>query len=206
MNDNNKPTGFISPYLNCIDNGSFFRKIFTWLYIAIGIVNLLVPLFTLYQVVDNKILKLLDGKYLFILVFVWFIIFIAGILSFMLWWNRKNEINRIFIQDKEFVATPVLSHFIQTLGEWAGTWIAIVGFFIAIILTLGFGDEAESISESIGTDFLGTGILSIIRLPLAGFFIIVISRFLAEQFRAIMAIASNTAKKKIKEGEAENID
>jgi len=203
MNDNSKLTGFISPYLNYINNGSFFRKIFTWLYIAIGILNLLVPLFTLYQVAGNNILKLLDGKYLFILVFVWIIIFIAGILSFMLWWNRKKEINRITIKDKEFVVTPVLCHFIQTLGEWAGTWIAIVGFFIAVILTLGFGDEAESISESIGTDFLGTGILSIIKLPMAGFIIIVISRFVAEQFRAIMAIANNTTKENRKDNEAE---
>jgi hypothetical protein len=191
---NNRFTHLISPYLNYIDSGSLFSQSFAWLYGIIAILNILLPLFTLYQAISSNVLKLLEGRYLFILVFIWIVIFIAGILSFQLWWKRKNEISKCLKKGGHFVATPVLAHLLQTIGEWAGTWIGTAGFVIAAILTVGFGDEAESISESIGTGFLGTGVVAVITLPLCGLLIIVITRFLAEQFRALTMIANSAIK------------
>ena len=92
------------------------------------------------------------------------------------------------------MATPVFSHFIQTIGEWLGTWIGIVGFSVALLTTLILGDEGYYLSSQLGLGFMKTGVLFIILMPVYGFLIIVATRFLAEQFRALSSIANNTRK------------
>jgi len=92
------------------------------------------------------------------------------------------------------VATPVFSHLIQTIGEWLGTWIGIVGFSVALLTTLILGDEGYYLSRQLGLGFMKTGVLFIILMPVYGFLIIVATRFLAEQFRALSSIVNNTRK------------
>ncbi len=189
----NKFFTFIKPYLSFIDNGDLYRKPFSWLYIVFAVLNLLLPVYILYMAISNGIF---NGQFKFILVFLlaWIIIAFASWVSFQLWWDRKSKINETSVAEDDFVATPVFSHLIQTMGEWIGTWVAIVGFGLALIMTIFLGEEGSFFAKSMGLNFIGTGFMSIIIMPIYGFLIIVGSRFLSEQFRALAAIANNTKK------------
>lgn len=189
----NKFLTFIKPYLSFIDNGHLYRKPFSWLYSILAIINLILPLYVFYTAVDKNFF---DGPAKFIIVdlLVLIIIAFASWVSFQLWWDRKSKIIETSLEGDEFVATPIFSHLIQTIGEWLGTWIGIVGFGTALLTTIILGDEAYYLTEQIGFDFSETGSLFIVLMPIYGFLIIVATRFLAEQFRALASIANNTRK------------
>ena len=101
--------------------------------------------------------------------------------------------NETSSEGDEFVAIPVYSHFVQTVGEWAGTWFAVVGFFFGIFTEL--VEESRMIGSYIPGGFLrGGGIESAVISVIAGYLIIVLSRAAAEMLRAIVSIANNTRK------------
>ena len=184
---------FIKPYLSYIDKGHLYRKPFSWLYTVLAIINLILPLYVFYMAIDNRIFDS-PAKFIIVFLLVWIIIAFASWVSFQLWWDRKSKIIDTSVEGDEFVATPVFSHLIQTIGEWLGTWIGIVGFGITLLTTVILGHDGYYLSRQIGLDFFGTGWFFIILMPIYGFLIIVATRFLAEQFRAIASIANNTRK------------
>lgn len=190
----NKFFTFIRPYLSFIDNGQLFRTPFSWLYIIFAALNLLVPIYVLLQAISNKFYDA-SAKLIIVFIFVWVIIAFAGWIGFQLWWDRRNKINMSSNEGDDFIATPVFSHLIQTFGEWLGTWIAVVGFGSALVTTIILGREGNYLSYIIGLPFIQTGWFAIIAMPIAGFLVIVASRFLSEQVRALAAIANNTRKK-----------
>ncbi|PIV57888.1 MAG: hypothetical protein COS14_12440, partial [Bacteroidetes bacterium CG02_land_8_20_14_3_00_31_25] len=184
---------FIRPYLSFIDNGRLYRKPFSWLYILMAIINLLLPIYIFYQAADNHIF---DGPAKVIIVFllVWAIIAFAGWISFQLWWDRKSKVINTSVEGDEFVATPVLSHLIQTWGEWLGTWIGIVGFAFSLLTTIILGENSGYMREYIPIPYISSGWIYIFLMPIYGFLIIVVARFLAEMCRALSSIANNTRK------------
>lgn len=190
---NSKFFTFINPYLSFIDSGNLFRRPFNWLYTVLAIFNLILPLFIFYQAIDNNIF---DAPTKFIIVFflVWLAIAFASWIGFQILWDRKSKVGAVTSDDKEFIATPVFSHFIQTMGEWIGTWVAIVGFSVALLGTIILGDDAGYFSRQLGVGFLSTGFVAIIIMPVYGFLIIVGARFISEQFKALISIANNTKK------------
>lgn len=194
--EDNKFINLINPYLDSIDNGSFFRKPLKWLYIVIAIINLIFPIYILYQAIDSGFFEYTNGKQVFFFILIWLVILAAGCFSFQLWWNRKDKVDTSTDKDDEFTATPAFAHLIQTTGEWIGSWIAVVGFFISLFLTLAFGSEASYLSRAMGVGFINVGFISAILMPVYGFVIIIFSRFLAEQFKALTTIANNTRKSK----------
>jgi len=191
----NKFLTFIRPYLSFIDNGHFFRKPFSWLYTLLAIVNLLIPIYVFDQASHNGIFYNNTAK-IIVFLLLWVIVVFAGWVGFQLWWDRKSKIDMSSTAGDEFIATPALSHFIQTLGEWIGTWIGLVGFGFALLTTIILGNEGYYFSEIIGIPYFDTnsGWMAILTMPIVGFLIIVFSRFLAEQIRALSAIANNTKK------------
>jgi len=189
----NKFFTFIKPYLSYIDNGHLYRKPFSWLYALLAIFNLILPIHVFYQALEHRIFDT-PAKFVIVFLLVWIIIVFASWISFQLWWDRKSKVITTSAEGAEFVATPVFSHLIQTLGEWLGTWIGIVGFSVALLTTLILGDEGYYLLRHLGLGLLRTGFLFIILMPVYGFLIIVASRFLAEQFRALSSIANNTRK------------
>ncbi len=184
---------FIKPYLNYIDEGKIYREPFNWLYLILAVLNLIFPLYVFYLAIDNNIFDA-GAKFVIVFLLIWIVILIAGWIGFQIWWDRRTQVSAISADKDDFLATPAFSHFIQTSGEWIGTWIAFVGFGTALITTLFLGDEARFFTNAAGIGFLGTGFLSIILMPVYGFLTIIASRFLAEQFKAIAAIANNTKK------------
>jgi len=187
----NKFFTFIKPYLSFIDNGQLYRKPFSWLYTLLAVVNLILPIYIFYQAADNGIFDW-EAKFIIVFLLVWIIIAFASWISFQLWWDRKSKVITTSSEGDEFVATPVFSHLIQTFGEWLGTWIGIVGFSVALLTTLILGDGGYYLLSELGLGFMKTGFLFIILMPIYGFLIIVATRFLAEQFRALSSIANNT--------------
>ena len=184
---------FIKPYLTYIDEGKIYREPFNWLYTILAILNLIFPLYVFYLAIDNNIFDV-GAKFIIVFLLLWLFIAFAGWVSFQIWWDRKEKVAGISSDKDDFVATPVFSHFIQTSGEWVGTWIAIVGFGTALLTTIFLGDEARFFTQATGLGFMGTGFLSIILMPVYGFLVIIATRFLSEIFRAIAAIANNTKK------------
>jgi len=189
----NKFFTFVKPYLSHIDNGHLYRKPFSWLYALLAIINLIVPIYVFHQAVNNRIFDS-PAKFVIVFLLVWVIIAFASWISFQILWDRKSKVITTSTEGDEFVATPVFSHLIQTLGEWFGTWIGIVGFSVALLTTLILGSDGYYLSRQLGLGFMRTGFLFIILMPVYGFLIIVATRFLAEQFRAISSIANNTRK------------
>ena len=181
-------------YLETIDNGSLFKVPFKLLFGLIAILNAIVPFYMIYTAFDND---LFDGSFKIVMVFLWlwFLIILASFFSFNIWWNRKNKIETLIKNDDSFVATPVFAHFIQTFGEYAGTYIAFVGslgaLFASIFLS---GRDGYQLSHLIGINITEFGISGVFIMLISGFFVIIITKFIAEQFKALAAIANNTKK------------
>jgi hypothetical protein len=193
-NMENQFATFIKPYLRFIDTGNFFRKPFSILYALMAVVNLLLPVYLFYFAVSQRVFSA-PGKFIAGFLLVWVFIAVSGCVSFQIWWDRKDKVIGTSTENDKFVATPVFSHFIQTTGEWIGTWVGIVGFGVALLSTISLGEAGGYVLGRLGLNFLGTGILSIVLMPAYGFLIIVTTRFLAEQFRALATIANNTERK-----------
>lgn len=92
--------------------------------------------------------------------------------------------------DADFLVTPVLAHLLQTSGESAGSWMAIVGVGAGVVTTIFMRDGG--FGSMLPIPFLDGGFMSVLIMPVIGFLTIVASRFVAEQARALAAIANNT--------------
>lgn len=187
---NSKFFTFIQPYLNYIDGGKLYKQPFRILYQVIAVLMLLFPFFFLYQLIDSGLMDGAPANIVVAAILIWIIIDVAGWLSFQLWWMRALQLNQTSREGDDFIATPVLSNLLQTLGEWLGSYMAIVGFLITLIGLIFMG-EAMSIVNLIVPVMGGWGL---IYFPVAGFIIIVIFRGIAEMIRALVAIANNTRK------------
>lgn len=185
---------WLKPYIEQFDNGRFFRVAFKWFYIIIGVLNLCIPFYFLYiffNIEENPPFSL-EASSFFTLFFTWLIITFVSWCSFQIWWHRSDRVFEITEEDCDFVVVPVLSNFTQTVGEWVGAWVGAAGFAIVLVGTLFMGDEGNELFDLIGLDFLQTGIVNILIMPVLGFGIMVVSRMLAELFRGVAAIANNT--------------
>ena len=91
----------------------------------------------------------------------------------------------------DFVAIPVFSHFIQTFGEWAGMFVGIGGALLTLIAAIFLNGDASMLRLPL----VGSGaLINIVLHPIYGFMIVVVTRVIAETFRALAAIANNTKK------------
>jgi hypothetical protein len=191
---NNKFFTLIRPYLGYIDSGKMFREPIGSVYIILAILNLVFPIYVLIKAIKNHIFQE-STEIVSVFIVFWIILGLTGWISFQLWWDRNEKINKTSKEGDDFTAIPVYSHFIQTLGEWFGTYIAIIGFFFGIGTAivkksdLIIGQSIPGASALIGGG-VAYGLLSL----LAGYLIIFLSRAAAEMLRAVVSIANNTRK------------
>lgn len=134
------------------------------------------------------------GRWLLLLSLLFLCWLWDGWISFQIWWNRKNRIMQSSKQGDDFIAIPVFSDFIQTAGEWAGTWIAVVGGLLSLLLSLILGDDMFLMNRALGFGFLDFSFMGIVLFPIYGFLIVIVARVVAEVYRALAAIANNTKK------------
>jgi hypothetical protein len=185
---------FAVPFISKIDGGQFFKKPFRWLYIIFAVLNILMPLILLYLFIDNNVFKYGGFAAVVIFVFASFAFWIG----FQLWWDRKSKINKYVTSGDEFLAIPVFSHYIQTLGEWYGVILGIISIGLGVASL--FSNEATYYAtQSMRLPLLGAnyGGWIIILGPIAAFFIVVFTRCIAEAIRALASIANNTKKKNV---------
>lgn len=187
---NSKFLEFYKPFFEYIDSGKFFRTPFGWLYAVLAGFNLLVPLMILYIAIDNRLFSM-GAAFFFAFVILWIVIAGASWLGFQIWWNRRQALASQSSPDPDFVATPVYTHFLQTAGEWCGSWIAIVGAGAGLVSGIFLRDETLEYMLPIPLISAG-GFLSVLLMPVLGFLIIIVSRVIAEQVRALVAVAINT--------------
>lgn len=178
---------FFEPVWKYIDNGSFFREPFRWLYMLLACLNLLFPLYIIYQIIDNRLLRNAPGGIIFAAILVILVMLALGVMFFVFWIKRQERIKELYENDTDFVAIPMVAHLVQSVGEWLGLYVGIFGFFVALMLTI-FG-----LSEMPGFPFEG-GVSMIISYPIIGFLIVVFCRLLAELYRAVATIANNTKR------------
>ena len=124
---NNKLFTFLDPFLGYIDNGRFFREPFRWFYVIFAVLNILFPIALLIKVIAMGLFKYIDGKSIVAFLLIFIIICAGAWGSFLLWMNRKERLKEIIKKDNEFIAIPVVSHLTQTLGEWLGLYIGVIG-------------------------------------------------------------------------------
>lgn len=177
-------TGFARPYFALIDGGALFRKPFRILYMVLAALNLLAILGVLAVMFKGGMAGILIG--LFGIFGLW--------VGFQLWWDRKDRINQYVSPGSEFVALPVFAHFFQTCGEWFGTLMAIVGTGASLVMALlgrsgGHGRSPLDLFTAMAGD---APLVGLIASPLLGFLIIILTRAIAEQIRALVAVANNT--------------
>lgn len=188
----NKFFTFVRPYLNWIDGGHLFRKPFAWLYTLYAAICLLIPILSLVGALAGSIFDM-PALAIVGFILIWLVICLASWICFQIWWDRRSNVLKTSSEGDDFVATPVFAHYIQTLGETVGTWIAIVGFFGSLISIILLGSDAQYIAYK-GLNFAGFGFGTMIISPIIGFLIIFFTRFLAEQAKALSSIANNTSK------------
>ena len=178
--------GFARPYFDYIGRG----KIYSLIYIVMAVINLLIPLGVIFAVVESGFLRNSGARVVVVFIFSWLIIAFACWIGFQLWWYRKSSIKKI--ETADFIATPVVSEFFQTFGEWLGTLIGIIGAGVGIIATIFLNNSADYVFQESGIGFLSYSPLIIFAGPVVGFLIIIIFRFIAEQIRILASIANNT--------------
>ena len=176
---------FSRPYLEAINKG----KLFSLVYIVMAVVNLVIPFVILYRVIDSGFFSY-GAKFVFAFVLTWLVILFACWIGFQLWWDRRKKIADI--GSAEFIATVVFSEILQTFGEWLGTLIGIVGAGGGLLASIFLGNDVNYLFSLIGLGFMRFGVLIVIIGPVTGFFIIIITRFLAEQMRMFAALVNNT--------------
>ena len=89
---NNKLFAFFEPVWRFIDNGSFFREPFRWLYVAIAILNLLFPLVAIFGTIGSGVFKYMSGGAIFAAILVFILLIALGIMSFVLWMDRQKKL------------------------------------------------------------------------------------------------------------------
>lgn len=130
-----------------------------------------------------------DGNAVVALVLFSLMILLVGALNFLLWWSRLLNLKTLVkVQDK-FVATSVVSHFIQTSGESFGLTIGLWGFFTALIYF-----TCHLPTNPFGMNFTDLGVISIFLPILVGFLIVFIFRIVAELLKAVIAIANRSGE------------
>jgi len=179
---------FAKPYFDYVGKG----RIYTLVYVVMAFLNLLIPLVVIFVVIQSGYLRNARASVVIAFIVLWLIIAFASWIGFQLWWYRKSSV-RIF-ESKDFIATPVVSDIFQTFGEWLGTFIGIVGAGAGIITVFFLGGPKENLFRGLG--FLRFGPILIVGGPVAGFLILLMFRFIAEQIRIFAAIANNTKQSK----------
>jgi hypothetical protein len=178
---------FSRPYLDLISKG----KIFSLVYIVMAVLNLIIPFAVIYTTINSGVFRYgPPAKYIFAIILVWLVVMFASWIGFQIWWNRRANI--VNISSSEFVATASFSEILQTLGEWLGTMLGILGVGVGLIALIFLGEEANYLFRLIGLSFMSYGAAVIIIGPVIGFFIIVLFRFIAEQLRLFATLVNNT--------------
>jgi len=166
--EQNKGQGLVKQYLTFIDTNVLFKKPISCLY---AVLSLLFPVFVLgmfiqYRIFDNP------GKYVAAAILILIIFGFAGIFGALIWWHRR--INR----DDGTKFYPNFRRFIQTAGEWLGTFLAINVFGAVLVLLIFLSEDYNMIVSILPFSTPGISIATAFYGPIGGFIIIIITKII----------------------------
>jgi len=167
----NKPIGqnVVKPYLGFIDTNVLFKKPVSCLY---AIVSLLLPIYALSTFIQFGIFKSEMANLIIASVLIVLVLAFAGIFGALIWWVRR------ITRDEGPKWYDNFRRFIQTLGEWLGTVIAIGVFGIVLILVIFLADEYSMVTYALGLPTSDISILTAFYGPICGFIIIIATKIL----------------------------
>lgn len=183
--DESKFFNFLDPVLSYIDSGKFFRQPFKWLYILIGVLNIMMPVTLIIR--TSEIWKYMSGASCFASILIIIVAFALAYIGFIIWFKRGQNLKCEVGESTRFVAIPIVANLLQTIGEWSGVMIGVGGFVITLISLIFGGRELYYIMGE------GRGFIALIMFPIIGYVSVVFMRFLAESCLALASIA-NSAK------------
>ncbi|MCC8035676.1 MAG: hypothetical protein LIO77_07085 [Rikenellaceae bacterium] len=183
---------FIEPLLTRMDNGELLIRIVGWLYILAAAINVLLPFYVLYNVLESRMLIFLGWGARFAFANIFLILLAAAAASALFWWGRKGRLPG-FDSSTEYPVMGLFSHLLRTFGEWFGLYYACAGFLVTLIALVFMGGERVFFMQAVGMIGTGTGWLDLVFIPIAGFIILIVFRLLAELLSAFAAIARGRA-------------
>lgn len=175
----------LNPMFNYVDSNKFFRQPFKWLYIIIGLLNILLPIYAIKMVSDAW--EWVTGGLRFGLVLVILVAIALAYMGMAIWFKRCKDLNLEAKGSSRFVAIPLVANFIQTAGEWLGAMLGVGGFAIVLLLLNFGGSELRYYFHTY------ISVAGLVIYPIGGYIIVLMSRFLAEGCLALASIA-NSAK------------
>ena len=198
---------YMTKFLSLIDSGKFFIQPMSWLYVVFACLSFLPALLILccmYYAGIGDILSYTEGwtkfsGYLFCFIFALFVI-VTAILMFYYWMNRSHKVAHIVNEGDQIVAMPVWAHFVQSIFESSGVYIAMIPpmgatlFYLWGVIT-GFKymlpyAEFGDIMKALLVGLLALAIFIFICL-LFGYIIILIAHFIGESIRVRAQIAND---------------
>ena len=195
MSDSNEKKGFAGftdspfftlakPYLDFIGKGAMFSIV----YYLMAIVSILIPIVVIViAIINRSIFSYVGAKGIVWFILTWFFIAAAGWIGFQLWWNRRKQV--MDVKESEFIAIPIIADIVRTFGEWVGTLLAVIGFGAGLFGLIILGDELNVMLGMIGMSRFGAAL--VIAGPVAGFFIILFARLIAEAMKIFVSIANS---------------
>lgn len=189
----NTPHSFVKPFLGYIDNGDFFRKPFRILYLVIAVVVALAPFFALWSIIDSGVFKFAKAGMIIGIVLAWLVMLAGFLFVALIWWTRADQLQDLGRSGDEYPVTPIFAHFVRTSGESGGVIVGGVMFLVTLILLIFSGKQGGALLSSVPGLAGGTWV-TVFMMPVAGFLIVLFSRFISEQIRAIVNIAQNTKR------------
>ena len=127
-----KEQGIVKAYLAFIDRNALFKKPISCFF---SVSSLLLPVTFIFVILHLRDI-IFDNTNVFIAsILALLILFAAGFIGALIWWHRRINLNegpRLYVN---------LRRFIQTLGEWTGTLLAIIVCGAVIIYLIFIGGE-----------------------------------------------------------------
>jgi len=171
--EQNERQGLVKQYLKFIDNNVLFKKPISCLFAALG---LLFPLFVLGLFIQSGIfdyfIQINAVKYIAASILILLILGFAGVFGALIWWHRRIKC------DDGPKAYPNFRRFIQTVGEWLGTFLAISVFGTVLVLLILMSDDYSLIADALPFPIPGISIVTAFYGPIAGFIVIIVTRII----------------------------
>jgi hypothetical protein len=165
QNEKQKKECMVKPYLRFLDNNVLFKKPISCFF---AIDSLLFPVIVLSFLIQTGIFRTGEVKFIVAAILILIVFGFAGIFGACIWWFRR------ITRDEGSGWYNNFRRFIQTMGEWLGTVVAICVSGTTIILLIFLSREMYyfipfSVDINIATAFYG---------PIIGFLIIIATKIL----------------------------
>jgi hypothetical protein len=167
--DTPKGQGIVKPYLGFIDTSVLFKKPISCLF---AIVSLLIPVYVLALFIQYDLFRASEAKFIIAGILIVAILLFAGIFGFLIWWHRR------ITRDEGSQWYSNFRRFIQTAGEWLGTFTAISVFGCVLVLTLVLSDDHYMVTSIFSVPYNQIDIVIALHGLIAGFLIIIATKIL----------------------------